>query len=119
MSWFRHPESGQVFEAVGIWERYARQQGCTEIPAPGTVQVAPPAPPADPEPQATEEPTEAAAGATTPNTITPLPTDFPHRAQLEAAGVATLEQLSGMTQTQLTALPGIGKVSAKAILSAL
>ena len=34
MPWFRHPESGQVFEAVGNWEKEARSRGCEEIDDP-------------------------------------------------------------------------------------
>ena len=34
MPWFRHPVSGQVFEAEGVWEELARRNGCVEVPPP-------------------------------------------------------------------------------------
>ncbi len=34
MPWFRHPVSGQVFEAEGVWAELARVNGCIEIPPP-------------------------------------------------------------------------------------
>ncbi|GBD17578.1 hypothetical protein HRbin27_00060 [bacterium HR27] len=37
MAWFRHPVSGQEFEAVGVWEELARRNGCVEIPPPPAV----------------------------------------------------------------------------------
>lgn len=99
--WFRNPLSGQVFEAVGVWERYARAQGC--IPAPVLAPTA--LPPAEP--------------GSSPETGSSLPPDFPHLDLLAAAGITTREQLAGMNQTQLAALPGIGRKAAKAILAAL
>ncbi len=34
MAWFHNPESGQTFEAEGIWEQEARQRGYEEVDAP-------------------------------------------------------------------------------------
>lgn len=34
MAWFRNKDSGQVFEAVGDWEKEARSRGCVEIDDP-------------------------------------------------------------------------------------
>lgn len=35
MAWFKHKDSGQVFEAVGVWEDLARANArCEEVPAP-------------------------------------------------------------------------------------
>jgi hypothetical protein len=43
MSWFRSP-SGQVFEAVGVWAKYALEDGCVEVPDPTAPPEPPPAP---------------------------------------------------------------------------
>lgn len=34
MTWFEHPDSGQVFEAEGSWEKEARERGCKEVKPP-------------------------------------------------------------------------------------
>jgi hypothetical protein len=58
----------------------------------------------------TEAPAEQVAPAT------PLPADFPGREALAAAGIVALENVPRAGQ-QLTAIPGIGAVTANRILT--
>lgn len=66
MSWYKHPESGQVFEAVGHEEKFARQRGCVEVEPPSTET---------PAPAPTEEvaPTESTTESTTVEVEPPTP----------------------------------------------
>lgn len=50
-------------------------------------------------------------------TPTPLPEDFPSRAELVAAGLTTIEEVK--TAKDLAGLPGIGKANATKILKTL
>lgn len=50
---------------------------------------------------------------------TPLPEDFPGRAELLAADIDTREALDGATIEQLTGIKGIGQATARKILDAL
>lgn len=71
MPWFHNEESGQVFEAVGQWEKEARSRGCVEIDDPTGKK------PRD----KTEEPTPEKADAKPgPEEKTPEPEPTPEKA---------------------------------------
>ncbi|MEO5929750.1 MAG: hypothetical protein ABIR47_07450 [Candidatus Kapaibacterium sp.] len=35
--WFHNPETGQTFEADGVWEGYARKEGYPEVDTPEAI----------------------------------------------------------------------------------
>jgi hypothetical protein len=49
----------------------------------------------------------------------PLPADFPGRDALARAGFRFLDQLEGLTETNLLEVPGVGRATARRILEAL
>lgn len=48
-----------------------------------------------------------------------IPNDFPGAVALKDAGFVTIAELNGKTAQELTAIPGINKATAKAILAKL